>query len=66
MKFDLKKHNPDALTIIKTTLGYLIKDEQVTFFYAIMTEIDANRIKKALSHLIKLVKEEKNTDPFGE
>lgn len=65
-KFDLKKYDPEAVKLEKTTFGYRIIDDKDTFFYAIMTEIDANRIIKAFSHLIKLVREEKSTDPFGE
>lgn len=34
--------------------------------YCISTEYDANRLKKALEHLIEILKTEKNTDPFGE
>jgi SNF2 family DNA or RNA helicase len=32
----------------------------------IMLESDANRLKKALEHLIEILKTEKSTDPFGE
>jgi hypothetical protein len=34
--------------------------------YCISTESDAKRLKKALEHLIEILKTEKNTDPFGE
>jgi putative NADPH-quinone reductase len=58
----------------------VIKDDTVYFDYSvrnslktssqilwsIQTEADANRLKKALEHLIKILKTEKNTDPFGE
>ena len=32
----------------------------------IQLEADANRLKKALEHLIEILKTEKSTDPFGE
>lgn len=34
--------------------------------FHIQTEEDAKRLKKALEHLIEILKTEKNTDPFGE
>ncbi|MEY3499945.1 MAG: hypothetical protein RL308_1614 [Bacteroidota bacterium] len=34
-------------------------------FSGIQNESDANKLKKALTHLIEILKTEKNTDPFG-
>lgn len=41
-----------------------VKDEFSNIFFCIELESDANRLKKALEHLIQLVKAEKSTDPF--
>jgi len=40
------------------------KDIKSNIFMCIQLESDANRLKKALEHLIELVKAEKSTDPF--
>lgn len=37
-----------------------------SILWCIQTEEDAKRLKKALEHLIEILKTEKNTDPFGE
>jgi hypothetical protein len=34
-------------------------------FSSLQIESDANKLKKALTHLIEILKTEKNTDPFG-
>lgn len=40
--------------------------ENKSVLFHIQTEEDAKRLKKALEHLIEILKTEKNTDPFGE
>lgn len=60
-----------ALTslIIKKHDGYnsfyiTSSQEEKSIFWFISLESDANRLKKALEHLIELLKTEKSTDPF--
>lgn len=42
------------------------KEPKDILLWNIQTEEDAKRLKKALEHLIEILKTEKNTDPFGE
>jgi hypothetical protein len=49
--------------------GYHIKfspENEKMIFCCIQLEADAKRLKKALEHLIEILKTEKSTDPFGE
>jgi hypothetical protein len=51
-------------------LGYLVSYEastklKDTIFFSVQNESDANKLIKALNHLIAILKTEKNTDPFG-
>jgi len=64
---DLEKLNVDSIFIKnrdKKFIVYHIHQEDNYFFGAIQLESDAIRLKKALEHLIELVKAEKSTDPF--
>lgn len=45
-------------------IGYNNVNQYILYY--ISTESDAKRLKKALEHLIEILKTEKNTDPFGE
>jgi len=40
-------------------------DKRKPILFHIQTEDDAKRLKKALEHLIAILKTEKNADPFG-
>jgi len=65
---DLSK---DELLVIlgPETDGYHIKfspENEKIIFCCIQLEADAKRLKKALEHLIEILKTEKSTDPFGE
>lgn len=64
---------PERFDLLKVSLmlNYLEQDKSYTLFdknkgmlVGILIESEANRLKKALEHLIELVKNEKNTDPF--
>lgn len=58
------------LLVVKKHEGYnsfyisSLPDDKVSILWFISPETDANRLKKALEHLIELVKAEKSTDPF--
>ena len=48
-------------------IGYYFEGKaDVNVLYHISAESDANRLKKAIEHLIEILKTEKSTDPFGE
>ena len=59
----------DVLVIARVKSGYQIRFKSSPstdeILWAIQTEEDAKRLKNALEHLIKIVKTEKKTDPFG-
>jgi hypothetical protein len=46
------------------TGAYFLTDKHEVIFAALQHEVDANRLKKALEHLIDLLKAEKGPDPF--
>ena len=56
----------ESLKIDKYSTGYQIGLKDLPILFAIQLEADAIRLKKALEHLIEILKTEKNTDPFGE
>ncbi len=58
---------PEPLKVGLKNNGYNVYfSEQIVILYCIQTETDAKRLKKALEHLIEILKTENNTDPFGE
>lgn len=60
---------PYSIKILKYELGYAVgfdTIERKIILGPIQIESDALRLKKALEHLIEILKTEKNTDPFGE
>ena len=58
---------PELLQVGLKSNGYNVHfSEQIVVLYCIQTETDAKRLKKALEHLIELLKIETSTDPFGE
>lgn len=60
---------PYALKIAKKDCGYAVAFDTVEEKFIIgclQLEDDAKRLKKALEHLIEILKTEKNTDPFGD
>ena len=69
-----KEFLPNQLLMIKNStisnsyhIGYYAEGkEDVNLLYHISTESDAKRLKKALEHLIEILKTEKSADPFGE
>jgi len=64
---NLGKLNADSIFIENRDnkfIVYRIHQKDNYFFGAIQLEADAIRLKKALEHLIELVKTEKSTDPF--
>jgi hypothetical protein len=68
LRTDLSKNE---LLVIEgpDTYGFHIKfspENEKQIFCCIQLEADAKRLKKALEHLIEILKTEKSTDPFGE
>lgn len=59
---------PELLAIKLVAPGYNVSysSDKYEILFAIQNEIDAKKLKKALEHLIEILKTEKSTDPFGE
>lgn len=59
---------PESLAIALVAPGYNVSypSDKYEILFAIQNEIDAKKLKKALEHLIEILKTEKSTDPFGE
>lgn len=60
---------PEHLKISNNDHGYMVAFDTIkqnVILGCIQIESDAIRLKKALEHLIEILKTEKNTDPFGE
>jgi hypothetical protein len=64
---DISKTEP--LLIARVKAGYQIRYQSAPstaeILWAIQTEDDAKRLRKALAHLIEILQTEKKTDPFG-
>lgn len=68
---DLSVLSTDSLIVksygdVKKLYEVTEKNSNNSIFWAIDIESDALRLKKALEHLIELVKAEKSTDPFDD
>lgn len=58
----------ESLTIDLVAPGYNVSypSDKLEILFAIQIEADAKKLKKALEHLIEILKTEKSKDPFGE
>lgn len=59
----------ESLVVNLISSGYCVSyasNKYDNILWAIQTEADAKMLKKALEHLIEILKTEKSTDPFGE
>lgn len=64
---ELSKPEPLAVNLISS--GYCVSyssNKYDTLLWAMQTEADAKKLKKALEHLVEILKTEISTDPFGE
>jgi hypothetical protein len=66
---DLSKSEPLKVGFASNNVGYCVHNSSSVndqILWGIQTETDAKKLKKALEHLIEILKTEKSTDPFGE